>query len=182
MNTRRTFSAALLSLALLVGGAPLQATTVVPVTVAQLAQRSDGVVLGTVRNTVSRWHEGFIVTDCEVVVDAVLQGASTLRATTVFVRVAGGVVGTVGQYIPDATVLQPGRSYVLFLQGGEGRVRYLTHLTAAALPLSVDPGGRVVVDPAPGLVGLASGVTSAAPAVRVSMDELSRAVSAAGPR
>lgn len=181
MNPRNTFSAALLSLSLLFGGASLQATTVVPATVAELTQRSDDVLVGTVRDAVSRWHEGFIVTDCEVVVDATLKGATPARAT-VFVRVAGGVVGRVGQHIPDAPVLQAGRSYVFFLQGGEGRARYLTHLTAGALPVSLDAGGRVVVDPAPGLVGPVTGVSAVIAATRVSMDELTRAVGAAGPR
>ncbi len=175
MTPRNTLSAALLSLSLLLGSPSLHATTVVPMSATELAQRSDDVVVATVRDAVSRWHQGFIVTDCEVVVDVALKGAVPQRAT-IFVRVAGGVVGRVGQHIPDAPVLQPGRSYVLFLQGGEGRVRYLTHLTAGALPVSVDAGGRLMVEPAPGLLGVAPNLTAAAPATRVAMDELARAV------
>lgn len=169
--------AAALCACLLAASPRAVATTVVPVTVAELTRRSEDVVVGTVRAANSRWHGGFIVTDCEVVVEAALKGASLPRAT-VFVRVAGGVVGGIGQHVPDAPTPLVGSTYVFFLQGGEGRVRYLTHLTAAVLAVSLDAGGRPVVEPAPGLVTDARGT----PAARVAMEVLAGAARATGSR
>ena len=60
----------LLALALSVAPMAARATTVVPVTAEELTQRSDEVVLATVRASSSRWERGLIVTDHELTVDA----------------------------------------------------------------------------------------------------------------
>ncbi len=129
-----------------------RATTVVPITVEALTRQSHEVVVATVVRSASRWEGGFIVTDHTVRVAAVFKGAAALQSE-ITVTLAGGVVGRVGQVIAEVPVPEVGRSYVWFVQAGaEGR-RYLTHMTAAVVPLRVVPGqAQVTAEPPEALV------------------------------
>ncbi len=150
------------------------ATTVVPVTTEELAARSDLVVVATARSASSRWDGGVIVTDVEVVVDASLRGAAAV-GTSLVVRVAGGTVGRIRQSVADAPELEVGRSYLLFLAGGAGGARFLAHLTAGALALSVSPGADATVLVPAALVTEVR--ATAAPAMRsVSLETLAARV------
>ena len=125
---------------------PADATTIVPVTTEELTQRSDEVIVATVRASSSRWERGLIVTDHELVVDASIRGRALVHAT-VFVRTPGGVVGRIAQAVPDAPTLEVGRTYVFFLSGGVGQVRFLAHLTAAVVPVETSAQGGLVAQP-----------------------------------
>jgi hypothetical protein len=130
-------------LAIFLGVVPMaHATSSRPTDVAELTRTSDEVIIGTVRRSHSLWDEGFIVTDHELEVLAAIKGRAPIRSTMV-VRVAGGVVGRIGQTIPGAPTLQDGRTYVLFLAGGVSNIRYLAHMTAAVVPVTADAQGRV---------------------------------------
>lgn len=153
------------------------ATTIVPITLDALTQRSEHVILGTVRVTTSRWRGRFIVTDCEVQVDAALRG-TLAPGSVVRVRVAGGVVEGVGQMIPDAPMPTRGETAVFFLRDVEDGAHLLTHMTAAVLPVTLDAGGRATVGTAPGLRDPASG-TSGQPARAMPVEVFARAVRAA---
>lgn len=150
---------------LLSGLAPAaaRATTVVPVTTEELTQRSDEVVVATVVRSASRWEQGLIVTDHELVVDASVRGNAPPRST-LFVRTPGGTVGRISQVIPDAPSLEVGRSYVFFLSGGVGTVRYLAHLTAAVVPVEPTAQGTLVARPSTALLTDRSRSGSAPPA------------------
>jgi len=139
---RRPIRAAALSLALTLAPSLAPAITARRVTVAELTRASDDVVVGTVRRSVSRWEGRLIVTDHEVELSAVLKGRLAPRAVVV-VRVAGGVVGRIGQHVPGAPSLADGATYVLFLAGGVSDVRYLAHMTAAVVPVTLDAAGAV---------------------------------------
>lgn len=134
--------AAALAVALALTPSLAPAITARRVSVPELTRSSDDVVVGTVRRSVSRWEGRFIVTDHEVVLSAVLKGRLSPRATVV-VRVAGGVVGRIGQHVPGAPSLEDGATYLLFLAGGVSDVRYLAHMTAAVVPVTVDATGTV---------------------------------------
>jgi hypothetical protein len=112
------------------------------VTLAELTRTSDDVVLGTVRRSVGRWEGNFIVTDHEVELHAVLKGRLSPRSV-VLLRVAGGEVGRIGQHIPGAPSLEVGATYLLFLSGGLANVRYLAHMTAAVVPMTLDASGTL---------------------------------------
>ena len=142
-------SSRILALAVvLLGLAPATsaATTIVPVTAEELTLRSDEVIVATVRASASRWEHGLIITDHELIVDAAIRGHAVVHGT-VFLRTPGGVVGRIAQVIPDAPMLEVGHSYMFFLAGGVGPVRFLAHLTAAVLPVSVTIDGDVVAQP-----------------------------------
>ncbi len=161
----------LLALALSVAPMAARATTVVPVTAEELTQRSDEVVLATVRASSSRWERGLIVTDHELTVDAAVRGNALPRAT-IFVRTPGGTVGRITQVIPDAPSLEVGRSYVFFLSGGVGQVRFLAHLTAAVVPVQATPQGALVAQPPSALLTDRSRPADATPAAPVSLPTL----------
>ncbi len=149
--SRRSFFAALGALGVGLRARRAHATTVVPITVDALTRRSELVVLGTVRGASSRWRERFIVTDCDVVVEAVLKGPVNTGAV-VGVRVAGGEVDGIGQMVPDAPIPHAGETAVFFLQGQEDGRWLLAHMTAAVVPVRVGADGVARVGAATGLL------------------------------
>lgn len=169
-----TLRALTMALAVTLLPAASHATTVRPVTMAELTRAADDVLVVTVRRASAHWEGRTIVTDHECVVTAALKGRAT-PGSTVVVRTPGGVVGRIGQTIPDASTLDDGQSYVLFLSGGDGGVRYLAHLTAAAVPMSLDASGnRVQVTPPTSMTA----PTGAAP---TPLDQFARAVREVSP-
>lgn len=155
--------AALALVAVLLAPAAARATTVIPVTTEELTRRSDEVIVATVRASTSRWDGGLIVTDHELVVGATVRGDAPPGAT-VFVRTPGGTVGRLAQVVPDAPTLEVGSTYVFFLAGGVGRVRFLAHLTAAVVPVRAAPGvGLVAQPPSSLLTDVSRPATAAAP-------------------
>ena len=135
MLHRRALLALALALALSAPAASL-ATTTVAVTVEELARQSDDVALVRVLQRSSRWEGRFIVTDHEVEVLAVSRGALR-EGSRVVVRLAGGAVGRVAQVIPDAPEMVPGGNYLVFLRGGADGARFVSHMTAAVVPVTV---------------------------------------------
>ncbi len=118
------------------------ATVVTPVTVAELTRRSDDVVVATVRRASPQWDGGRIVTDYELELLAVLKGRLVPHGT-VTVRLPGGVVGRIGQTVPGVPGMEPGGTYLLFLDAGVSGLRYLTHLTASVVPVTAGATGPV---------------------------------------
>lgn len=161
--SRGPLIAAIAALLLALAPSPAVATTTVPVTTEQLTERSDEVLVATVRASSSRWERGLIVTDHELIVEASIRGRALVRGT-VFVRTPGGAVGRIAQSVPDAPMLEVGRSYVFFLSGGVGAVRFLTHLTAAVIPLAPGPRGDLYAQPpASLLIDRSTAAAAAAP-------------------
>jgi hypothetical protein len=156
------------------------ATTTRPVTLVELTRSSDDVLVGTVRRSSSRWEGGFIVTDHEVEVVSALKGRLAPR-TFITVRVAGGVVGRIGQTIPGAPTLEDGHTYVLFLSGGISTARYLAHMTAAVVPVTLDASGRVQAGVPSSLVMVAASGAAAQRPMAVELDTVASAVRAVAP-
>jgi len=166
-----TLRAAVVAMALTLAPSLAPAVTARRVSVTELTRASDDVVVGTVRRSVSRWEGRFIVTDHEVELGAVLKGRLAPRAVVV-VRVAGGVVGRIGQQVPGAPSLADGGTYLLFLAGGVSDVRYLAHMTAAVVPVTLDAAGRVQASAPESLTEATSGMA---------LDRLAGAVRAVAP-
>ncbi|MBI5514829.1 MAG: hypothetical protein HY909_13725 [Deltaproteobacteria bacterium] len=168
-------------------------TTTERVTVEALTRRSEDVVLAVARRSHARWDGRVIVTDTELEVTSVLRGRLIPRSA-ILVTTPGGVVGRIGQVVPGAPVFTDGGAYVLFLQPGAGTLRYLSHLTAAAVSVSVGPGGVLAsvpgdltlpaeaAPPGPSQGGAPGVVTGAhRAAVTVPLERLVRAIQGAGP-
>lgn len=162
MRSMRVRSWILLVVLGLVVPAVAWATTVVPVTVEELARRADEVVIATPRASRSQWIGGLIFTDVDVEVHATLRGALA-PGSRVMLRIPGGVVGQIGQQVPGVPELDPGQPYVMFLSRAPDRVGmyYLAHLTAAVMRLANTSGGTVTVAfPGEGMVVRSTGDTS----------------------
>lgn len=160
--SRRSFLTSLGALGVALRARQAHSTTVVPISVDALTRRSELVVLGTVRAAASRWRERFIVTDCDVLVEATLKGPVNVGAN-VGVRVAGGEVDGIGQVVPDAPIPHTGETAVFFLQGQEDGRWLLAHMTAAVVPVRVGADGVARVGSATGLMQTAQSPMLAQP-------------------
>lgn len=131
-STERRLPWAVLALAMAaivaVGVAPATATTLIRAGLEELTAANDTIVLGEVLEAHSYWNdEGtFIFTDVKVRVDEILKGQRD--SETVTVTLLGGTVGEVSTLVLGVASLEPGSSYLLFLNEEElpGARRHLT--------------------------------------------------------
>jgi hypothetical protein len=94
--------------------APAQATTVPPMSPAELRAAADVVVEGVVVATTSR------LVGRRVITFVTLVSGDRARPTTTLVAVPGGVVDGIAQVVPGAPVLEPGLRYRLYLGRADG--------------------------------------------------------------
>lgn len=129
----------------------IAATTVVPITVEQLTQRSDIVVVARVGARRSHWLGRTIVTDVELTINHSLKG-SLIAGAHLTLRLPGGDVGNISQVLHGAPSVEENETIVAFLRRPPEAnlpVFYLTHLTASILRTSVPAGATsVLVQPA----------------------------------
>jgi hypothetical protein len=111
--TARVLRSFLLSLAL-TSAAAATATTVPPMTTADLERAADVVVEGVVVDVDARFVGRRIISFYTVVSNP------SGRPTSTLVAVPGGVVGDLTQVVPGAPQLQVGRRYRLYLGGPTG--------------------------------------------------------------
>jgi hypothetical protein len=164
---RRGFLSCALGCVAVASASTVGATVTVPITLQELTERSDDVVVGEVRRASSQWDGGRIVTDYEIDIRAVMRGRTAV-GTSLLARLPGGTVGRIGQTIAGVPSPEVGGTYVFFLQSGPSGLRYLTHLTASVMPVTLDtPTGTVSVTPHPSLTSLRAGAP---------LDAVSRAV------
>jgi hypothetical protein len=146
---RRWFVGALLGVMTLdVAARQADATVLFARSIDEMARDADVVVVATPTGPrASRWQGGRIVTDVSVRIDAVITGRM-VPSSVLTVRLPGGVVGEIGQSLAGAPTLTPDVPTVLFLTASREGVRSVLSLSAGSLPVSVAPGGAVVVLPA----------------------------------
>ncbi len=160
---------------LLLVAAPALASLARPVTVEALARESDAVVRGTVERRESHWTGDRlrIYTLVTVQVASAWRGSAPGRGV---VRVPGGEVGDVGQWVDAAPTFADGEEVVLFLSrhpSGDFEVRGMRQ-------------GKFRVESGmarPGLEGVAFGAAPPVPGERraeaMPLDELERRVRSA---
>ncbi len=91
------------------------ASTAVALSLEDLVDRSDTVVVGIARSKASRWEGGRIVTYTTVAVDTAVAGKAK-AGEDVVVRTYGGVVDGIGQVTHGEANLPLGQPVVLFLR------------------------------------------------------------------
>ncbi len=104
---------------------PVQATTMVRMSLNQLAQASKTIVRGRVVSQESRWNSQHtqIITLTTVALGQTLKGDA---APTLVIEQMGGVVGHLRSWVPGTALLRPQAEYVFFLQPSTTRAsRYL---------------------------------------------------------
>lgn len=122
---------------------PANATVVVPLTRAQLVDRSDLVVRATVIDQWSTWNEdqSQIITLTRLRVLSYLRGSGPQELV---LRQFGGTVDGLVSRVPGDAHLSQGQEWVLFLRRGE-RVVYLTALAQSAYLVRRSPGAPATV-------------------------------------
>lgn len=94
---------------------PAAASAVLALSLDDLVDKSDVVVLVTPKSRTARWEAGRIVTYTTVVVDAPV-GGGPAAGDSLVVRTMGGVVGDIGQKVSGEAVLPIGTPAMLFLR------------------------------------------------------------------
>jgi hypothetical protein len=74
-------------------------------------------VVAVCQSRASHWEDGKILSDSEVSVSRIVHGAP---ASTIVVRQRGGEVDGIGQKVTHTMLLEPGKTYLLFLVPAEG--------------------------------------------------------------
>lgn len=106
---------------------PASASTAIALSLDDLVEKSEVVVVATPTSKTARWEDGHIVTYTTIAVDAPIGGA-TKAGDALVVRTLGGVVDKIGQKVFGEAVLVVGTKSILFL-------RPLTAATASIAPL-----------------------------------------------
>ena len=94
---------------------PAEASAVIALTLDDLVDKSDVVVLVTPKSRTARWEAGRIVTYTTVVVDGAI-GGGPAAGDSLVVRTMGGIVGDIGQKVFGEATLVVGSPVVLFLR------------------------------------------------------------------
>jgi hypothetical protein len=91
------------------------ASVVLTLTLPELVEKSDSIVVALPKSKVSKWEGGRIVTYTTIAIDTAVAGAAKAGDTLV-VRTLGGVVGDVGQIAHGEAVLPLDKPIMLFLR------------------------------------------------------------------
>jgi hypothetical protein len=129
-------------------GAPLHATTLIPLTFEQLVRGSALVVYGRVTAVEGRWTPDRRRIESAVTVD-VLEDWKGRSRETVTLTVPGGQVGRYLNLIPGAPTFASGDLVVLFLTGQGARLPVPTGFTQGVYRVLRGPEGELLVMPPP---------------------------------
>ncbi|MBX7197338.1 MAG: hypothetical protein K1X94_35130 [Sandaracinaceae bacterium] len=166
------FASAVLGSAALLS-APAHASTAIALSVEDLVDRSEVLVVGVPKSRVSRWEGGRIVTYTTVAIDTAIGGAKKPGETLV-VRTLGGQVDGIGQITHGEAQLPIDRPMVLFLRAlpaGNAKAMVgsltVTGMAQGALPVEVGTDKVARITPHPvdlALVPKAGAATPVKPA------------------
>ncbi len=95
--------------------ATAEASTAIALTVQDLVDRADAVVVAIPKSRFSRWESGKIITYTTVAIDTNVAGAGKAGETFV-VRTLGGVVDGIGQQVAGEATLPTDAPLLLFLR------------------------------------------------------------------
>lgn len=95
------------------GATPAAATTLLRMSLSQMAHAADTIVRGRCIATSSRWEAGAIWTFADLAVVEVLKGSPSAR---IIVRLPGGHAGNMATHIDAAPSLRTGDEKILFLE------------------------------------------------------------------
>jgi hypothetical protein len=144
--------------AILGWSSPSRATVVDAISLGELLDYSDGVVVATVLSADSHYVDigGIkrIVTDTVLQLDYVLAGTSfdeSGSGSTIQVRTLGGTVGKFTQLVPGEAVLSRGSTNVLFLHQSTDGVLRVAAMAQGHYVVRADEHGQLRLTASPGL-------------------------------
>jgi hypothetical protein len=132
----------------------VQGSTVIPISLPQLVQKSQHILVGNPKKGESLWEATDtgkrIVTYSEIEVTQTLDGRPPSQRT-LLVRTLGGSVGDIGQTVHGEADLERDVPSVLFLRPIDGEVFGVTAMAQGHYPLRADSAGRLRMSPSPRL-------------------------------
>lgn len=139
--------------AVVIAPATAHATITEALSLEQLVQRADHVVLATAEAENARYDaRGRIVTDFTIRIDEVMKGSTRVGARLVMTRL-GGAIGDLGMRVEGEPHLAVGVRYVLFLRAGrDGRTLRAVGMSQGVMEVQTQAGAPTVM---PGGGGLA---------------------------
>lgn len=143
--------------------AAARATVMEPLDTETMVRRANqGIVLGTVEGSVSRWtaDHNRIYTEVTVRIDRAYKGAFK-AGDKVVVQREGGSVDGIGMRVYGAASFQPGEQALLFLER-RAQATFVVGMAQGKLTVSRTPDGALMV--APNLSGIAFTRPAASPA------------------
>ncbi len=132
-----------------------EASTAVMLTLEDLVDKSEAVVVGIPKSKLSRWESGRIVTYTTVAIDTAVAG-NAKAGESVVVRTYGGVVDGIGQITHGEAVLPLDKPIVLFVKrvpdvkpDVKTPTSYVVGMSQGALPVEIgaDKVARIVARP-----------------------------------
>jgi hypothetical protein len=119
------------------------ATVFLPASDRQLVDRSESVVVATVRDAASRVRsDGYVVTDYRLDVEQTLKGAAT---GTITISEIGGVSGSRVTFISDSAAYAPGERVMVFLKRRGDGTYFTTSMAMGKFTYTRNARGEAVV-------------------------------------
>ena len=122
--------------------APVQATTLLQLSLDDMIRQSTTIVRGKAQITYSAFHGSMIYTHYNVQITETLKGAAASQIEAV---VPGGVSGKFQQSYAGAPVLQNGQEYVLFLWTSKSGLTQIIGLSQGMFAVTANASGQPVV-------------------------------------
>src|SRR6202049_2626249 len=124
------------------GATPAAATTLLRMSLSQMAEAADTIVRGRCVATSSRWDAGSIWTFADVDLIEILKGSPPAR---IIVRLPGGHAGNMATHIDAAPSLKPGDEKILFLEKTRANDYAVTAWTEGAFRILRNSRGEETV-------------------------------------
>jgi hypothetical protein len=139
------FMLRILALLLLLPVAQASASTVVAMTLDQMAERAQSIFLGRVTGTRADWNaeRTRIYTHVTVEVDRYLKGGGGSKVATV--RYMGGTVGGYAAVVPGAPRFEVGEEVLLFCAGGGARIPTVLGMSLGKFTIVADAAGERIL-------------------------------------
>jgi hypothetical protein len=126
---------------------PLLATTMVPLSLAELSKKADLIVEVTIESRSAAWQGQRIYTTSRAQITHTLKDQNPQRAKQIDIQSLGGVVGKIGQKVHGAATLETGKQYLLFLIEPEPEKYFVYGMEQGVMTMTRNDKGQLVVTP-----------------------------------
>ncbi len=143
--SRRTICATLALITVFLGRVRVEAATVEPMTLDDMARRSDFILIGRCLEVRADWNASHtrIYTYATFAVERFLKGGAGLREVTL--RVLGGQVGALAAIVPGSPSFARGEEVLLFCVGGAARMPTVLGLSLGKFTLARNGNGERIL-------------------------------------
>ncbi|MDP7037912.1 MAG: hypothetical protein QGI45_02035 [Myxococcota bacterium] len=126
---------------------PLLATTVVPLSLAELTKKADLIVEVTIESRSAAWQGQRIYTTSRAQITHTLKDQNSQRSKHIDIQSLGGVVGQIGQKVHGAATLETGKQYLLFLIEPEPEKYFVYGMAQGVITMMRNDKGQLAIAP-----------------------------------